>query len=113
MVLPSAGLRLYIRYKAHSCDLFTDILAKARDFRRELHPDHGDLLGSPNWSSHAAHQYEEFINTGFVRNLICYGARKKFRDLYVPVETRDAAHEKAIQNAEENCATYANLYADL
>jgi len=102
MVLSSAALRLYIRYKAHSSDLFKDITASARD-----------LGNFQQWTANEKGEYETWISSGFIRNLICHGARTKFRELYVPAHQRDGAHEKAIRSAEENCATYARLYAEL
>jgi hypothetical protein len=102
MVLSSAALRLYIRYKAHSADLFQDITAGARN-----------LADYHTWRPREQKDYETWISNGFVRNLICHGARRRFRDQYVPPGQRDDAHEKAIANAEENCSKYAELYAQL
>lgn len=99
-MLPTSAIRLYARYKANSKELFQ--------------PIHGrDLRALEDWSADEVAAYKECLAEGYVRNSISFGARKKFRDQYVPTEKRDEGHEAAIEAAENNCATYARLYREL
>jgi hypothetical protein len=96
-MLPAAGIRLYARYKANSKDLFTTIRG-------------WDLSELEKWSGEKVLTYQRWLCEGYVRNSICFGARRSFREKYVPEDQRDEGHNNAIRSAEENCATFVRLY---
>lgn len=97
MGLSVKAVSLYFRYKANSSDLFQN-------------PKRTDLSNFHQWTSEAISEHKEWLAKGYLRNCICLGARKKFRDQHVPVEKQDRGHEEAIRSAERNCSFYASEY---
>jgi len=99
MVLSNRAFRLYLKYKLHSGDLFKELVAP-------------DISTLDTWPGKRIEQHEAWLSEGYVRNCVCLGARKKFRDDHVPLERQDRGHEEAIENAEQNCAFYAKHYKE-
>lgn len=96
MKLSRTAFRLYARYKSQSSDLFKTI------------PE-TDLSSVGTWTKTKIAEHQEWLDDGYVRNMICAAARQRFRDAYIPESERDESHEKAIRSAELNCFTYTRM----
>ena len=96
----SRSIRLYVRYKCHSRDLFREIVGE-------------DLTGVQSWSQERLASYRARLTRGYLENAICYSARKEFKASYVSSDMWDEGHDKAILQAEENCRTYLALMEKL
>ncbi len=99
MKLTRTAFRLYVRYKSRSSELFKPI------------PE-TDLSDVGSWTTTKIAEHQDWLNDGYVRNMICSAARQRFRDCYIPESERDEPHELAIRSAETNCSTYTRMNLD-
>jgi len=95
-MISSKAFRLYLRYKVNSRNLFNRIDDEPASRLSTLRDDDLGL-------------YWKELKSRYAESAICFTARKRYRDLYVPPDQRDAGHEAAINKAGENCRAYAHL----
>ncbi len=90
------SLYAYLRYKSNSSDLFKTI-------------ERRDLENLHTWKKNEIEEYDEFLRSGYTRNIRCQQGRILFRDNYIKEEDRDLKHEIAIEEAQRLVEVYASL----